>query len=97
MFSYNDLHSQKEMYSFPRDLLKTQLRGFQFNNKCINMVKCGFRKILMPISVNQCGSSGRTRDGRLFVMNASDTLKFRKRNIFYEYNLIHKMISGIAI
>ena len=42
------------------------------------MVKCGFRKILMPISVNQCGSSGRTRDGRLFVMNASDTLKFRK-------------------
>ena len=63
------------------------------------MVKCGFRKILMPISVNQCGSSGRTRDGRLFVMNASDTLKFRKRDIVEflgKYKKIDKMISGIA-
>ena len=64
------------------------------------MVKCGFRKILMPISVNQCGSSGRTRDSRLFVMNASDTLKFRKRKtgeFLCEYNQTNKMISGIAI
>ena len=56
--------------------------------------------MLMPISVNQCGSSGRTRDSRMFVMNASDTLKFRKRKIgefLCEYNQTNKMISGIAI